>query len=610
MRNLIKGSNTSSIQKSYDIGSQIGTGKFSIVKSATEKSTGKQWALKIMKKNVVEEQNIIKEVEIMQDIKNTNVIALNDIYETDSEIVLVLELVTGGELFDKIVERNSYTEEDASKLINTLTRVIYYLHSKDIVHCDLKPENLLYSDNTDQAIIKLCDFGLSQRCPQGTLLRSLVGTPTYMAPEISACTGYGKPVDMWSLGVIIYILLCGFPPFDETTGYNLEFPSPEWDNISDSAKDLIKSLLVTDPSKRPTASQILKHFWVSGVSAGKQSIIGTLKTLREFNTLRAAGKTMGHNKTGRGTVFELFPSLTPTKETTSIHVQSSPISPSTPIQSSSVPLNILDFTNERDTALQVDQISIHTVGSSDSLDVTEAVPISENSLAAAGNARLNSVRICNSNSSSSSNLLKELDQETTVFQAILKKQLMSSLESDSSFDSSSETSSSSHIEASNLISPEVTSNGVDQFESERKRMHDQLKSEQERSARLQKELDEMKMAAQRTPSKPVDISFSMSSSAQISGGLSSSFSSGTGNNNSDSESSKSLDKSKYGVDRIVADLQNEFDKLYLSKETMEKLNTTMSMYKSKNQEKSVKLQLERQKDKYKKLKLRLKKLQK
>eukprot|EP01132_Coremiostelium_polycephalum_P009013 gene9013-11034_t len=522
-KNIIDGSNTSNITKYYDFGSQIGSGKFSVVKSATEKSTGKQWAVKIMKKSVVEEQTLVREVEIMREIKNPNIISLHEIFETENEILLVLELVTGGELFDKIVERVSYTEEDASKLVNTLTKVIQYLHNKDIVHCDLKPENLLYSDNSEQAIIKLCDFGLSQRCPQGTSLRSLVGSLTYMAPEINNCTGYGKPADLWALGVIVYILLCGFPPFDETTGYVLEFPSPEWDNISDSAKGLIKSLLVIDPAKRLTAAQTLKHSWISGVSVGKQSIIGTLKTLREFNTLRRSGTTMGYNKQTRGTVFELFPSLTPTKSS---------------------------------------------------------------------------------------------DLSTKI----LKKQLMASLESDLADYSSETTSSSPHSDR--LVSPVLTPNGLtlsmdlgsgselltnsaSGYDIEKQKIIEQLKQEK---ILLQKELEELKKDRQNTPlssspstpilSKPVftgELSFN--SVLSIS----------SGSHSRTASSDEKRDKSKYGVDKIVSDIQSEIDKISLPKEHQEKIASILHTYRLKNQEKSLKLQLEKQKDKYKKLKLQMKK---
>ncbi|EGC32178.1 hypothetical protein DICPUDRAFT_57246 [Dictyostelium purpureum] len=624
MRKVIPGSHSSSITKQYDITSQIGSGKFSVVKQGTNKSTNKQWAIKIMKKSVVEEANIIKEVEMMTEIKHPNIISLHEIFETESEISLVLELVTGGELFDKIVEREFYTEEDASALINTITKVIQYLHSKDIVHCDLKPENLLYSDNSDQAIIKLCDFGLSQRCPAGNQLRSLVGTLTYMAPEISNCTGYGKPVDLWSLGVIAYILLCGFPPFDETTGYNLEFPSPEWDNISDSAKSLIKGLLTNDPSKRFTIEQTLKHPWIAGTNVGKNSIVGTLKTLREFNTLRRTGTTMGHNKQARGTVFELFPSLTPTKELNNninnvenITAQSSSSSSTTPSSSSTTPLSPSPtFINE----LNVDNNN--------------------------NNNEVNSE--CNNNvilEKTNNNQEKEQVNET-------KKQLMNSLDFNEQLDSSSETYSSS---PDKLTSPELSSlseltgASLSATDNIKQKIIDQLKSEK---TLLQKELDEIKREKQSSPTPSPSSSFLNNNSSgsnignstvnervfrpihmskdnsdgsyenlllgsspllkshHISHSRNSSFGGscyGSGDELSSSGGAIKKDKSKYGVDRIVSDLQLEFEKLSLPKDSFDKINVVLQNYKQKNQEKSMKLKLEKQKEKYKKLKALLKK---
>ncbi|KAF2070104.1 hypothetical protein CYY_008578 [Polysphondylium violaceum] len=628
-KTIIPGSNTTSITKIYDMGNQIGTGKFSVVKLATEKSTGKKVAIKIMKKSVVEQQSIIKEVEIMSEVKHQNVIGLKEVFETESEILLVLELVTGGELFDKIVEREAYTEEDASQLVNTVTKVIQYLHSKDIVHCDLKPENLLYSDHSDNAVIKLCDFGLSQKCPQGNQLRSLVGTLTYMAPEISNCTGYGKPVDMWSLGVIIYILLCGFPPFDESTGYYLEFPSPEWDNISDSAKNLIKSLLVTDPSKRLTAEQTLKHHWVSGSNVGKQSIIGTLKTLKEFNTIRRSGTTtMGHNKQSRGTVFELFPSLTPVKESQS-PIQVSPSTSFQDQQEESMPKSPFILSNNNNN---IDTNQINNIESNNnSCNITPKTPIiipTESTIPFELPNDCTLKIIPNENDLISGIIKSERKELNSSFSEILKKQLITSL--DLEIDSSSETCSSSPMEIPDkLNSPELSSLSIDlgcasDQDFMKQKVIEQLRREKEQ---LLKEIETLRQQQQqpqtqqplfRSPSPAAGrpINDSNQSTASSNGGSyyehlfgSSPLLRGHSRNSSTGGSGdeKSKDKSKYGVDRIVGDLQSEFDKLSLPKETHDKINHILINYRVKNQEKSLKLKLEKQKDKYKKLKAQLKK---
>ena len=182
--------------------------------------------------------------------------------------------MTGGDLFDRIVEKEHYSEREASETIKPVVDAIRYCHNMDIIHRDLKPENILYASKEDCSIIKISDFGLA-RFISGELATTAVGTPGYVAPEIIAGKAYGREVDYWSIGVILYILLCGFPPFFEENNQQLfemikkceyEFPSPYWDDISDSAKDLIKSLLVADPSKRLNADMILRHPWVSGTA--------------------------------------------------------------------------------------------------------------------------------------------------------------------------------------------------------------------------------------------------------------------------------------------------------------------------------------------------------
>merc|ERR1719222_1191188 len=185
---------------------------------------------------------------------------------------LVMELVTGGELFDRIVSRGNYTEKDAASLMATLCDALNYLHGKHIVHRDLKPENLLYSSPADDAIIKVADFGLARVVSGKDMMKTACGTPGYVAPEILKNQGYDSgAVDVWSAGVILYILLCGFPPFyeeelpalfDQILHARFDFPSPWWDNISKEAKDLVKAMLVIDPAARLTAAQVMEHPFV------------------------------------------------------------------------------------------------------------------------------------------------------------------------------------------------------------------------------------------------------------------------------------------------------------------------------------------------------------
>jgi calcium/calmodulin-dependent protein kinase I len=288
------------ITDDYDIGRQLGTGKFSVVHVVSHKTLKKDYAAKMIDRSLCDNEELAKEVAIMQEIEeHPGVIHLKDVYEEagSSKFVLILELVRGGELFDKIVEYEFYSEKDAADLVYQILSVVKYLHNKGIVHRDLKPENLLFEDETAKRL-KLCDFGLAEKIKENEIMYNVVGSPTYMAPEITLGTGYGKPVDMYSIGVIMYILLCGYPPFEPEEGIiDLEFPSPEWDSINDSVKKLISLLLDKDPSKRPTAEQCLQHPWISGDAASRKALVGTVRTMQTYNTIRRdPGATMRHKE--------------------------------------------------------------------------------------------------------------------------------------------------------------------------------------------------------------------------------------------------------------------------------------------------------------------------
>jgi len=226
------------------------------------------------------------EIEIMRMIEHPNIISLHEVFEdkTTKKIYLVMELVTGGELFDRIVEKGSYSEKDASELIAKVISAVRYLHKKGIIHRDLKPENLLYASADEDAEIKLADFGLSKIVgldDDSAVTNTTCGTPGYVAPEVLRMKGYDRSVDMWSIGVILYILLCGFPPFYEENTAKLfqtimdgkyDFPDPEWTNVSDSAKDLIQRMLTVDSKKRITADEALEHPWILGHTAKDEKL--------------------------------------------------------------------------------------------------------------------------------------------------------------------------------------------------------------------------------------------------------------------------------------------------------------------------------------------------
>lgn len=286
------------IEKLYTLGETLGSGTFSVVRVGINKKTSEKVAIKVIDKKTLGDKTdmIQSEVEILKKITHPNIVLLKDIFETSSVLYLVMELVTGGELFDKIVERGSYSEQDASKIVRDILHSVQYLHVRKIVHRDLKPENLLFASDAPDAPIKIADFGLSTFVGSEVMLKTACGTPGYVAPEVLLGMGYSFPVDIWSVGVIMYILLCGFPPFyEENIAALFEqiiegsygFPDPYWTNISESAKDLIRHLLDVDSTTRYTSEQALKHPWIIGATAPSVDMADTVLTkMKEFNAKR------------------------------------------------------------------------------------------------------------------------------------------------------------------------------------------------------------------------------------------------------------------------------------------------------------------------------------
>ncbi|XP_033867713.2 serine/threonine-protein kinase DCLK1 isoform X2 [Acipenser ruthenus] len=287
-----------SIAERYKVGRTIGDGNFAIVRECVERSTGREYALKIINKSKCrgKEHMIQNEVSILRRVKHPNIVLLIEEMDTYTELYLVMELVKGGDLFDAITSTNKYTERDASGMLYNLVCAIKYLHSLNIVHRDIKPENLLVYEHQDGSkSLKLGDFGLAT-VVDGPLY-TVCGTPTYVAPEIIAETGYGLKVDLWAAGVISYILLCGFPPFrgssedqevlfDQILMGQLDFPSPYWDHISDSAKELITLMLQVEVDQRYSALQVLDHPWVNddGMPENEHQLSVAGKIKKHFNT--------------------------------------------------------------------------------------------------------------------------------------------------------------------------------------------------------------------------------------------------------------------------------------------------------------------------------------
>jgi len=285
------------IRDFYKIDKLLGKGSFAIVKKGINKKTGQEVAIKIIERDKLEEDDELalqNEVDILGQIDHPNVVKLFEVYDEPKRLYMVLEIMTGGELFDRIVDKEHYSEKEASDTIRPIVDAIRYCHTLGIVHRDLKPENLLYETNENSSVIKVTDFGLA-KFMSADLATTACGTPGYVAPEILKGKGYGKAVDFWSIGVILYVLLCGFPPFYEETNKKLfekiksgkyDFPSPYWDDISDMAKDLIRKLLVVDPSKRLTADEILEHPWVVGEMTPRKMLPNVTDKIRQFNLRR------------------------------------------------------------------------------------------------------------------------------------------------------------------------------------------------------------------------------------------------------------------------------------------------------------------------------------
>jgi len=278
----------SNIRDIYDFGDELGRGAFAVVRYATHKKSKRKYAVKIIDKKNLGESHAIslkREIEIMQQVNHPHIIKLRQVFENEKKYVyLVMELVTGGELFDRIVDKSQYSERDAAILTKKMVDALQYLHSKGIAHRDLKPENILLANQMSDTDVKLADFGLSRMIDESTMMKTACGTPTYVAPEVLQATGYGTEVDMWSIGVITYILLCGFPPFygdtvpeifEQIMSGTFDYPEEYWDHISKDAKDFINNLLKTDPKQRLTAEQSLHHAWLKNAEDASTTELGS-----------------------------------------------------------------------------------------------------------------------------------------------------------------------------------------------------------------------------------------------------------------------------------------------------------------------------------------------
>ncbi|XP_056322466.1 calcium/calmodulin-dependent protein kinase type II subunit beta, partial [Danio aesculapii] len=285
----------------YQLYEELGKGAFSVVRRCAKLCTGQEYASKIIntkKLSARDHQKLEREARICRLLKHSNIVRLHDSISEEGFHYLLFDLVTGGELFEDIVAREYYSEADASHCIQQILEAVLHCHQMGVVHRDLKPENLLLASKCKNAAVKLADFGLAIEV-QGDQQAwfGFAGTPGYLSPEVLRKEAYGKPVDIWACGVILYILLVGYPPFWDEDQHKLyqqikagayDFPSPEWDTVTPEAKNLINQMLTINPVKRITAQEALKHPWVCQRStvASMMHRQETVECLKKFNARR------------------------------------------------------------------------------------------------------------------------------------------------------------------------------------------------------------------------------------------------------------------------------------------------------------------------------------
>lgn len=299
-------SKSSKVDKKYKVGAELGSGNFAVVKKAELRKPEagsdipKEVAIKFIDKSKVEDMgDVEREVTILEKLTSPHIIRLYEIYDQPKQMCLVMELVNGGELFDRIVKKEHYSEHEAASATSTLCLTLAYMHENQVVHRDLKPENILYASPKEDADLKIADFGLARVFDGKDVMRTACGTPGYVAPELLLNKGYaGGSCDVWSTGVILYIMLCGFPPFYHENmaelfnlikGAKFDFPKPYWDGISEDAKNMVNSMLTLDPKARVTAADAAKDKWL-GSAPTTQMSSDVIKEMKKYNAVRKLKK--------------------------------------------------------------------------------------------------------------------------------------------------------------------------------------------------------------------------------------------------------------------------------------------------------------------------------
>ncbi|CAH9122042.1 unnamed protein product [Cuscuta epithymum] len=305
LRTDVLNNKTGNLKEFFTIGRKLGQGQFGVTFLCVEKETGKQYACKsIAKRKLLTDddvEDVRREIQIMHHLAgHPNVISIKGAYEDAIAVHVVMEYCAGGELFDRITQRGHYTERQAAELTRTIVGVVEACHSLGVMHRDLKPENFLFVDKHEDSLLKTIDFGLSIFFKPGERVSDVVGSPYYVAPEVLR-KRYGAEADVWSAGVIVYILLSGVPPFwaetekeifQEVLHGELDFISDPWPSISEGAKDLVRKMLIRDPRKRLTAHEVLCHPWVQvgGVAPDKPLDSAVLSRMKQFSAMNKLKK--------------------------------------------------------------------------------------------------------------------------------------------------------------------------------------------------------------------------------------------------------------------------------------------------------------------------------
>lgn len=303
MPDMILGKQYEDVRSVYSLGKELGRGQFGVTYLCTEISTGRQYACKsISKRKLVskaDKEDIRREIQIMQHLSGQpNIVEFCGAYEDKGSVHVVMELCAGGELFDRIIAKGHYSERAAATICRGVVNVVNVCHFMGVMHRDLKPENFLLATKDENAVLKATDFGLSVFIEEGKMYRDIVGSAYYVAPEVLR-RNYGKEIDVWSAGVILYILLSGVPPFwaetekgifDAILQGEIDFESQPWPSISESAKDLVRKMLAQDPKKRISSAQVLQHPWLrEGEASDKpidSAVLSRMKQFRAMNKLK------------------------------------------------------------------------------------------------------------------------------------------------------------------------------------------------------------------------------------------------------------------------------------------------------------------------------------